>query len=110
VGWIGGAGEGNELEFFFGVLVTLFFSLSVQQADGRGARRVCDSSDDDHTERQSGNTSSDRLLSGDVRVSASLSAERQSAMVGSSATRLNCGGDFAKAPRSSAQRSGSSAV
>lgn len=54
---------------------------------------MCDSSDDDGTRRQSGNTSGDRLLSGDVRVSASLDAARQSAMVGSSATRLNRGGD-----------------
>lgn len=74
-------------------IVTLFFARWVQQADGRGARRVCDSSDDDGARRQSGNTSGDRLLSCDERVSASLGAARQSAMVGSSATRVNCGGD-----------------
>lgn len=55
---------------------------------------MCDCNGDDGTRRQSGNTSGDRLLSGDVRVSASLDAERQSAMVGSSATRLDRGGDF----------------
>lgn len=86
-------GKGNEVFFFFWAIVTLFFALWVQRADGRGARRVCDSNDDDGTRRQSGNTSGDRLLSGEVRVSASLDAERQSAMVGSSATQLNGGGD-----------------
>lgn len=89
----------DEVLFLRWAIVTLFFALCTlhvgcsKQIDGRGARRVCDSSDDDGARRQSGNTSGDRLLSGDERVSASLGAARQSAMVGSGATRLFCGGD-----------------
>ncbi|KAK1246913.1 hypothetical protein MKX08_000715 [Trichoderma sp. CBMAI-0020] len=92
-GWTGERKEMGQSDAASWAIVTLFFARWVQQADGLGARRVCDGSDDDGARRQSGNTSGDGLLAGDERVSASLGAARQSAMVGSSATRLFCGGD-----------------
>lgn len=75
MGWIGGVEAREGIGTFLVRLVTLYSveCSAVQQADGRGARRVCDSNDDDRTRRQSGNTSGDRLLSAAcVRVSASL--------------------------------------